>query len=159
MRIVDCHVHQSGEADPKSVLKKMDAGGVDRLLVISPAERRSIKATRQNLLVTKRLFDEAPDRISGLARVEPTIPGITGLVAASVVVTYGFRATFLVGHVWITAPVTVIWIGGMTNAFNFLDNMDGLSSGVAGNLAPMLPQLFRQNQPHAPPTAPHPPKS
>jgi UDP-GlcNAc:undecaprenyl-phosphate/decaprenyl-phosphate GlcNAc-1-phosphate transferase len=27
--------------------------------------------------------------------------------------------------------VTVLWIGGITNAFNFLDNMDGLSAGVA----------------------------
>jgi UDP-GlcNAc:undecaprenyl-phosphate GlcNAc-1-phosphate transferase len=27
--------------------------------------------------------------------------------------------------------ITVLWIAGITNAFNFLDNMDGLSSGVA----------------------------
>jgi UDP-GlcNAc:undecaprenyl-phosphate GlcNAc-1-phosphate transferase len=27
--------------------------------------------------------------------------------------------------------LTVLWIAGITNAFNFLDNMDGLSSGVA----------------------------
>ena len=27
--------------------------------------------------------------------------------------------------------LTVLWIGGITNAFNFLDNMDGLSAGVA----------------------------
>ena len=27
--------------------------------------------------------------------------------------------------------VTVLWIAGVTNAFNFLDNMDGLSAGVA----------------------------
>ena len=27
--------------------------------------------------------------------------------------------------------ITVLWIGGITNAFNFLDNMDGLSAGVA----------------------------
>jgi len=27
--------------------------------------------------------------------------------------------------------ITVLWIAGVTNAFNFLDNMDGLSSGVA----------------------------
>src|SRR5687767_5778405 len=27
--------------------------------------------------------------------------------------------------------ITVLWIGGVTNAFNFLDNMDGLSAGVA----------------------------
>jgi UDP-GlcNAc:undecaprenyl-phosphate GlcNAc-1-phosphate transferase len=33
-----------------------------------------------------------------------------------------------------TAPsiiVTVLWIGMITNAFNFLDNMDGLSAGIA----------------------------
>jgi UDP-GlcNAc:undecaprenyl-phosphate/decaprenyl-phosphate GlcNAc-1-phosphate transferase len=27
--------------------------------------------------------------------------------------------------------ITVLWIGAITNAFNFLDNMDGLSAGVA----------------------------
>jgi UDP-GlcNAc:undecaprenyl-phosphate GlcNAc-1-phosphate transferase len=27
--------------------------------------------------------------------------------------------------------VTVLWIGAITNAFNFLDNMDGLSAGIA----------------------------
>jgi UDP-GlcNAc:undecaprenyl-phosphate GlcNAc-1-phosphate transferase len=27
--------------------------------------------------------------------------------------------------------LTVLWIGGITNAFNFLDNMDGLSAGIA----------------------------
>ena len=27
--------------------------------------------------------------------------------------------------------ITVLWIAGITNAFNFLDNMDGLSAGVA----------------------------
>lgn len=32
---------------------------------------------------------------------------------------------------WITAPVTVLWIVGLVNAMNFLDNMDGLSAGVA----------------------------
>jgi UDP-GlcNAc:undecaprenyl-phosphate/decaprenyl-phosphate GlcNAc-1-phosphate transferase len=32
---------------------------------------------------------------------------------------------------WPSVIVTVIWIGAITNAFNFLDNMDGLSAGVA----------------------------
>jgi UDP-GlcNAc:undecaprenyl-phosphate GlcNAc-1-phosphate transferase len=30
------------------------------------------------------------------------------------------------------AILTVVWVVGITNAFNLLDNMDGLSSGVAG---------------------------
>ena len=32
---------------------------------------------------------------------------------------------------WLNAVVTVIWVVGVTNAFNLLDNMDGLSAGVA----------------------------
>lgn len=30
-----------------------------------------------------------------------------------------------------SVAITVLWIAGITNAFNFLDNMDGLSAGVA----------------------------
>lgn len=32
---------------------------------------------------------------------------------------------------WVAAAVTLLWVVGLTNAFNFLDNMDGLSAGVA----------------------------
>ena len=32
---------------------------------------------------------------------------------------------------WPSMLLTVLWIGGITNAFNFLDNMDGLSAGIA----------------------------
>lgn len=32
---------------------------------------------------------------------------------------------------WPSVILTVLWIAGITNAFNFLDNMDGLSAGVA----------------------------
>jgi UDP-GlcNAc:undecaprenyl-phosphate GlcNAc-1-phosphate transferase len=32
---------------------------------------------------------------------------------------------------WPSVIVTVLWITAITNAFNFLDNMDGLSAGVA----------------------------
>ncbi len=32
---------------------------------------------------------------------------------------------------WFGIPVTLLWIVGITNAFNLLDNMNGLSAGVA----------------------------
>jgi UDP-GlcNAc:undecaprenyl-phosphate GlcNAc-1-phosphate transferase len=32
---------------------------------------------------------------------------------------------------YLNMGLTVLWIGAMTNAFNFLDNMDGLSAGIA----------------------------
>lgn len=36
-----------------------------------------------------------------------------------------------VGGAWLSVAVTVVWIVAVTNAFNFLDNMDGLAGGVA----------------------------
>ncbi len=51
--------------------------------------------------------------------------------AAVAVVASGARATFLVGVPWVTIPLTVVWILAITNAVNFLDNMDGLSAGVS----------------------------
>lgn len=40
--------------------------------------------------------------------------------------------------VWLSVLVTVLWIVVITNAFNFLDNMDGLSAGVAAICAAFL---------------------
>ena len=48
-----------------------------------------------------------------------------GLVAS------GERITIFIGSPWVCGAVTVLWIVGLTNAFNMLDNMDGLSAGVA----------------------------
>jgi UDP-GlcNAc:undecaprenyl-phosphate GlcNAc-1-phosphate transferase len=36
---------------------------------------------------------------------------------------------------WISIPLTYFWIIGITNAFNLLDNMDGLSAGTATIIA------------------------
>jgi len=41
-------------------------------------------------------------------------------------ITLGFLRT-----PWLSLPVTFLWIVGITNAFNLLDNMNGLSAGVA----------------------------
>ena len=42
-----------------------------------------------------------------------------------------FRLAFLSDHASIAIPLTVFWIVAITNAFNFLDNMDGLTAGMA----------------------------
>ncbi len=49
---------------------------------------------------------------------------------AGIVVAGGVRTTFL-GTMWLDVPLTLLWIVGITNAFNLLDNMNGLSAGVA----------------------------
>jgi len=51
-------------------------------------------------------------------------------LAALVLIWAGIQVEFL-GHPVLNFIVTLVWIVGITNAFNLLDNMDGLSSGVA----------------------------
>jgi UDP-GlcNAc:undecaprenyl-phosphate/decaprenyl-phosphate GlcNAc-1-phosphate transferase len=50
-------------------------------------------------------------------------------VTAGLVVWADIRALTVLGYVP-SVVVTVLWITAITNAFNFLDNMDGLSAGV-----------------------------
>jgi UDP-GlcNAc:undecaprenyl-phosphate GlcNAc-1-phosphate transferase len=62
------------------------------------------------------------------------------LIAAGIVVAFGLRIDFLnVPFVhawnliaWISIPLTVFWIVGVTNAINLIDGLDGLSAGVSG---------------------------
>jgi UDP-GlcNAc:undecaprenyl-phosphate GlcNAc-1-phosphate transferase len=51
------------------------------------------------------------------------------LAAAAILIASGIRIA-LPGPEWADLALTVLWVVGITNAFNLLDNMDGLSSGV-----------------------------
>lgn len=53
------------------------------------------------------------------------------LLVACGVVASGARATVFVDAPWLGAVLTVLWILVLVNAFNFLDNMDALSGGIA----------------------------
>ena len=50
-------------------------------------------------------------------------------IAAILLITFGVRLKFL--PFWPSIPLTILWVVGITNAFNIIDIMDGLSSGVA----------------------------
>jgi UDP-GlcNAc:undecaprenyl-phosphate GlcNAc-1-phosphate transferase len=52
-------------------------------------------------------------------------------VAAGAAVYVTGSGTYLQGPVTVDLLVTILWVVGITNAFNLLDNMDGLSAGVA----------------------------
>ncbi len=51
---------------------------------------------------------------------------------------------------WLSLPITVIWLVGMTNAINWIDGLDGLAAGVSGIAAVvmLIVSLF-MNQPAA----------
>ena len=52
------------------------------------------------------------------------------IVIACVVIAFGYQLHWT-GSPLIDALLTIVWIAGITNAFNLLDNMDGLCAGVA----------------------------
>ena len=51
------------------------------------------------------------------------------LFAAAILILSGVQVQIFGG--WVDVAVTITWIVGITNAMNLLDNMDGLSGGVA----------------------------
>lgn len=62
----------------------------------------------------------------------------TQLVAAVLVLCFGIVIDEIgipgygLAHVgWIAYPLSLLWIVGLTNAFNFMDGLDGLAAGVA----------------------------
>jgi UDP-GlcNAc:undecaprenyl-phosphate/decaprenyl-phosphate GlcNAc-1-phosphate transferase len=59
-------------------------------------------------------------------------------LVAIVTVALGWRMTLFLDWPWLTAAFSVLWIVGLVNSFNMLDNMDGLSAGVAAIAAAML---------------------
>ncbi|MDQ3333236.1 MAG: undecaprenyl/decaprenyl-phosphate alpha-N-acetylglucosaminyl 1-phosphate transferase [Planctomycetota bacterium] len=63
-------------------------------------------------------------------------------LAAGIVVGAGVRATLFVSLPWFGSFVTVFWIVLLVNAFNFLDNMNGLSGGIAFVAAGVLAAIM-----------------
>ncbi|MFH1093399.1 MAG: MraY family glycosyltransferase [Candidatus Omnitrophota bacterium] len=52
-------------------------------------------------------------------------------ILALIVFFSGIRVTFFTNNIVLSAALTILWIIGVTNAFNLMDNMDGLSCGSA----------------------------
>jgi UDP-GlcNAc:undecaprenyl-phosphate GlcNAc-1-phosphate transferase len=59
-------------------------------------------------------------------------------VAVAVVYGRGWKLTVFLDWPSLTGVISVLWIVGLVNSFNFLDNMDGLSGGVAAIAATIL---------------------
>ncbi len=64
--------------------------------------------------------------------------GVQFIVATAVVVGLGYSFTMFIPLPWLTQSLSVLWIVAVINSFNMLDNMDGLSGGVASIVAGSL---------------------
>lgn len=70
------------------------------------------------------LWDDATD-------LKPRIKLLGQIMVAIGLVCLDVRATVFIPNYFLSAAVTIVWIVAIVNAFNLLDNMDGLCAGVA----------------------------
>jgi UDP-GlcNAc:undecaprenyl-phosphate GlcNAc-1-phosphate transferase len=68
--------------------------------------------------------------VDDLVRLKPATKLIVQIALASALLFFDYRLNW-VESVTLDSLLTLVWVVGMTNAFNLLDNMDGLCAGVA----------------------------
>ena len=69
--------------------------------------------------------------VDDLRKLPPLPRFVVQLVAALFVFACGIHISIFIENAWVTGAITVLWIVALTNSFNWLDNMDGISGGVA----------------------------
>ena len=67
--------------------------------------------------------------VDDLKPIKPYTKLLTQITAAIIAIFFGIRIEMFTPLV--AVPLTILWIVAVTNAFNLLDNMDGLSAGIA----------------------------
>jgi UDP-GlcNAc:undecaprenyl-phosphate/decaprenyl-phosphate GlcNAc-1-phosphate transferase len=62
--------------------------------------------------------------------LKPATKLISQIALASVLLFFGYRLNWL-SSITLDGLLTLVWVVGLTNAFNLIDNMDGLCAGIA----------------------------
>ena len=113
--------------------------GIASTLLYAPA-RQSLAADWHRFVLALLLGGTvlfAAGLVDDLRRIRPLAKIVAQCVAALIVAALGFRIEILgVGATvlnlgWLSIPVTILWIVAVTNAFNLIDGLDGLATGIA----------------------------
>ena len=68
--------------------------------------------------------------VDDVVSLKPSTKLIAQIAGASILLFFGYRLNWIHSYTLDTI-LTLVWVVGMTNAFNLLDNMDGLCGGIA----------------------------
>ena len=68
--------------------------------------------------------------VDDLISLKPSTKLVAQIALASVFLAFGQRLNWT-SSITLDSVLTIIWVVGVTNAFNLLDNMDGLCAGIA----------------------------
>ena len=70
--------------------------------------------------------------------LSPKVKLLGQFIAASVLVKASIYIKLTILPLWVAIPLTIVWVIAITNAFNLIDIMDGLASGVGAIAALVL---------------------
>lgn len=75
--------------------------------------------------------------VDDLLSLKPATKLIAQITLAALLVYFGYRLSWVESRL-MNSVLTILWVVGLTNAFNLLDNMDGLLAGVTVVVTAML---------------------
>jgi UDP-GlcNAc:undecaprenyl-phosphate GlcNAc-1-phosphate transferase len=81
-------------------------------------------------LLVGSLFIFLVGLIDDIFHIRPQLKLIGQILASCILLAFGINFGIIPLR-WVVLPLSIFWIVGITNAFNLLDNMDGLSCGIA----------------------------
>jgi UDP-GlcNAc:undecaprenyl-phosphate GlcNAc-1-phosphate transferase len=102
------------------------------------------KSTESLIIVVASAFLFVVGLLDDVLNIKPYQKLIGQLIGATVIVGLGPRLP-LTGYEVLDIWITVLWLIGITNAINLLDNMDGLAAGIAAIAAVSLAAGFAFN--------------
>ncbi len=105
-------------------------GGVGIALATMFSAAWSGTATGHPVLLATAGFIFAVGLVDDVLQVKPFTKLIGQIAVASVLVYFDYRLGWVDSRL-LDSMLTMVWIVGLTNAFNLLDNMDGLCAGTA----------------------------
>src|SRR5262249_59501698 len=89
-----------------------------------------LREGRVGVVLVGALAMAAVGFVDDVSPLRPPVKLIAQIVFAAALVQQGF-ALRLNAHPALNVILTVLWVVGITNAVNLLDNMDGLAAGLA----------------------------
>ncbi|MFL6375750.1 MAG: hypothetical protein ACJ73D_13865 [Pyrinomonadaceae bacterium] len=120
-------------------------GGVAIFSATAAAYLAFVPKTTESLVVMAgAAFLFALGLLDDLITIKPYQKLIGQLIGASTLVIFGLKLP-LTGFELIDIWITVLWVVGITNAINLLDNMDGLAAGIAAIASFSLALNFAAN--------------
>jgi UDP-GlcNAc:undecaprenyl-phosphate/decaprenyl-phosphate GlcNAc-1-phosphate transferase len=76
--------------------------------------------------------------VDDLGVLSPPVKLLGQLIAATVLIKASIYIKLSILPVWVAVALTILWVMAITNAFNLIDVMDGLASGVGAIAALVL---------------------